>query len=119
MLKQALLVGIGGAMGSILRFLISEVTGRLYTQSFPLATFIINILGCFLIGVLVNTIPVNSNLKLILIVGFCGGFTTFSAFARESMDLIHQQQSGLALFYIIASCILGICAVWLGLQIAK
>lgn len=119
MIKQVLLVGAGGAVGSILRFLISEVTGRFYVQSFPLATFIINILGCFIIGVLISAIPVNSNLKLTLIVGFCGGFTTFSTFARESLELVNQQQSGLALLYVVASCLLGICAVWLGMQIGK
>ena len=116
MIKQVLLVGAGGAVGSIFRFLISEITGRYYVQSFPLA---INVLGCFIIGLLVNMLPANANLKLILIVGFCGGFTTFSTFARESMDLINQQQSFLALLYVVASSVVGITAVWVGMQISK
>ena len=119
MIKQVLLVGAGGAVGSIFRFLISEITGRYYVQSFPLATFVINVLGCFIIGLLVNMLPANANLKLILIVGFCGGFTTFSTFARESMDLINQQQSFLALLYVVASSVVGITAVWVGMQISK
>lgn len=119
MIKQILLVGAGGAVGSILRFLTSEITNRYYTQSFPLATFIINIIGCFFIGFLINTIPANSNLKLFLMVGFCGGFTTFSTFARETLDLINLNQSGIAFVYTLASCLIGICAVWLGMAVSK
>lgn len=119
MIKQILLVGIGGAVGSALRFLMSELTIRYYTQSFPLATFAINIIGCFIIGILVNSIPTNSSLKFILIAGFCGGFTTFSTFARETFDLIHNNQSVVAITYTIASCVIGVLAVWLGMYISN
>lgn len=119
MIKQILLVGAGGAVGSILRFLASEMTNRFYIQSFPLATFLINIVGCFCIGLFINVIPANANLKLLLIVGFCGGFTTFSTFARETFDLVNHNQMGLAFVYTIASCVLGICTVWLGMLLSK
>lgn len=119
MIKQVLLVGAGGAFGSILRFLTSEFTNKYYFHSFPLATFIINILGCFCIGLLINLVPTNTNLKMLLIVGFCGGFTTFSTFARETFDLINQNQMSLAFIYTISSCIVGVCAVWLGMLLSR
>lgn len=120
MLKQILLVGLGGGVGSVLRFLTSEITHKYYSEPFPLATFIINILGCFCIGMLVNLIPVqNQTLKLLLMVGFCGGYTTFSTFARESFDLIQNNQTGIAFLYTLASCIVGVCAVWLGILATK
>lgn len=120
MFKQILLVGLGGGVGSILRFLSSELTNKYYTSSFPLATFLINILGCFCIGMLVNLIPANNNtLRLLLMVGFCGGYTTFSTFARESFDLIQNNQMGVAFAYTIVSCVVGVCAVWLGMLLTK
>lgn len=119
MLKQILLVGLGGAAGSILRFLTGEITARVYGMSFPLATFIINIVGCFCIGLFVNLVPVNSSLRFLLIAGFCGGFTTFSTFARETVDLMAGDQLFTAMFYVLSSCIVGILAVWLGMYITK
>lgn len=113
------MVGIGGGAGSILRFLISVFTNKYYTASFPLATFIINIVGCLCIGLLIGSIPVNNNLRYLLIVGFCGGFTTFSTFANETLTLIAGNQLPVAIIYTIASCIIGILAVYLGLYITK
>ena len=119
MLKQIILVGLGGAVGSILRFLTGEITSRYYGMVFPLATFVINIVGCFCIGLFVGLIPVNSNLRFLLIAGFCGGFTTFSTFARETVDIMATDQMFMALLYVLASCIVGVLAVWLGMYVAK
>lgn len=119
MLKQILLVGLGGAAGSILRFLTGEIVPRFYVSTFPLATFIINIVGCFCIGLFVNLIPVNNSLRFLLITGFCGGFTTFSAFARETFDLMDTNHLPYAIIYTLSSCILGVVAVWLGMYITK
>ena len=119
MIKQIILVGAGGAAGSILRFLTSEITTRFYGMTFPLATFIVNIIGCFCIGLFVNVIPVNSSLRFLLIAGFCGGFTTFSTFARENFDLIQINQLPHAIIYTVLSCVIGICAVWLGMYLSK
>lgn len=118
MIKQILLVGAGGAVGSILRFLTSVFVVRAESYPFPLATFIINVLGCFCIGLFANLIPSN-NLRFLLITGFCGGFTTFSTFASETLTLINNNQSTLAFIYTLASCVLGIIAVWLGMYITK
>ena len=94
MIKQILLVGLGGGLGSVFRFLTSLLTAKYYSNAFPIATFTANILGCFLIGLLIGilgqSIQTNQNLKLLLITGFCGGYTTFSAFAGYSTQLDHR-----------------------------
>lgn len=123
MFKQLIMVGIGGGVGSIFRFLVSTITSKYVHGTFPLATFIVNLSGCFLIGLLVGLLgqhsQANMHLKLLLVTGFCGGFTTFSAFANENLQLIQQSQSILALVYTIASVVLGILFVWLGMWITK
>ncbi len=117
MIKQILLVGAGGAMGSVLRYLTSVLITK--TDVFPLATFVINIIGCFCIGLFINLIPTSNSMRFLLITGFCGGFTTFSAFANETLSLVNNNQLPIALLYVTASCILGVGAVWLGMYITK
>lgn len=123
MLKQLLLVGLGGGIGSILRYLTSVLTEKYYSNSFPLATFLVNILGCFLIGIIVgllaHSVNVNENMKYLFVVGFCGGFTTFSTFASENWNLINNHNYWMAALYIGLSVVVGIIAVWVGLWITK
>lgn len=120
MLKQLIMVGIGGGVGSIFRFLVSVVTSKYFQGAFPLATFIVNLAGCFLIGLLVGALGQQSNqLKLLLITGFCGGFTTFSAFANENLHLLNNNQPILASLYTLASVLLGVLFVWLGMWATK
>jgi len=123
MLKTLLLVGLGGGIGSVFRYLTSVLTKPYMQGLFPWATFIVNVLGCLAIGLLVgymakNNIE-NSSLKLLFITGFCGGFTTFSAFALENIKLFQSGNSVLALVYVLLSVVLGITAVWLGMWLTK
>jgi len=122
MIRQLILVGLGGGIGSIFRFLVSRMIP--FAQgSFPWATFIVNITGCLIIGLLIGLSFKHSfldeDMKLLFVAGFCGGFTTFSTFSLEN---VHLYQSGnyLALFlYISLSVIIGFAAVLLGLALSK
>ncbi len=117
------MVGIGGAAGSILRYLCQKWISESYHHNFPLATFIINILGCLLIGIFYGLGEKGNILspqtRLLLITGFCGGFTTFSTFAFENVNLLRIGDNVYFLLYVSGSIILGIVAVYLGNLITK
>ena len=123
MIKSILLVGFGGGIGSIFRFLTSMYISKFFPSKFPIATLVVNFTGCLLIGMLLGYCEknnlVNSNLKLLFVTGFCGGYTTFSAFGYENIHLFQNNNSLLAFAYIGASLIFGLLAVWLGLFIVK
>ena len=114
---QFLIVGAGGFIGAASRYGVSLLV-RSGSASFPSATLAVNVLGCFLIGALLpggDDRPLLSpSLRLLLVVGMLGGFTTFSAFGHETLGLIRRGASGLALAYVASSLLLGLAAVWLG-----
>lgn len=123
MLKSILLVGAGGALGSILRYLTSLWINRHTDAHFPWATFVVNIIGSFLIGLLFGYLEkqqiANENIKYLFITGFCGGYTTFSTFAIENTGLIQSQHTITAFVYIALSIVTGLAAVWFGLFLMK
>ncbi|MEP6711966.1 MAG: fluoride efflux transporter CrcB [Ferruginibacter sp.] len=118
MLKNYLLVGVGGGLGAMLRYLV-YLSFR--NTNFPYATLLINIAGSFIIGLVLGLslkeINFSSNLKLFLATGICGGFTTFSAFSIENVDLLQAGRFNAAFFYIAASVCAGIAAAWLGFKL--
>jgi CrcB protein len=120
MLKNLLLVGLGGAAGSILRSLAAI---WIKNNHFPLATLLVNIIGSFIIGLVIATSLRNpsfdANWRLFLATGICGGFTTFSAFSAENLQLIQQGRMGLFVLYAVGSVLLGLGAAWLGFSLAK
>jgi CrcB protein len=118
MFNNFLLVGLGGGLGSMLRY-----SGNLLIngKSFPYHTLIINIVGSFFIGMILALSLKNENFannwKLFLATGICGGFTTFSAFSLENVTLLQNGKYGLAALYILSSIILGIAAAFIGFKI--
>jgi fluoride exporter len=123
MLKTFLFIFLGGGLGSVFRYGTTLLTQKFYTHSFPLATFLVNVIGCFIIGALIGfsdkLFATHADLRFLFITGFCGGYTTFSAFGHENMNLIQNNQLGLAITYIGLSVVVGLLAVWLGLFLAK
>lgn len=112
---KCLFIGIGGFIGSVLRYLIGLIPVQA-KSGFPIKTLIINIVGSFMIGLIVAYVSknqnVNENIILMLKIGICGGFTTFSTFAYETSDLIQKGNVGLAILYMLLSCVLGVLAVF-------
>ena len=123
MLKTILLIGFGGAIGSVFRYLTHWITTKYFQSSFSLSTLLVNVIGSLLIGVFIGYLgkyfPDNHPLKFLLIVGFCGGFTTFSSFALENYNLMQNNQQITAYLYMAGSIILTLTAVGLGNYISK
>lgn len=122
-MKQLLLVGFGGFIGSVLRFLISKLNHSWHFLSLPMGTLAVNIIGSLIIGLLIGISVkgnlISSDLKLFLMVGLCGGFTTFSTFSAENMLLLQNGQIMTALLYMILSIVLGLLAVLGGYLVAS
>ncbi len=119
---DCLSVALGGALGSIIRYLIGLIPLKEQTL-FPLKTFIINVLGCFVIGLIaalsLKSSNLNPRLVLFLKVGICGGFTTFSTFALESSNLLKNGHLGIAVLYMLLSIVVGIGFILLSELIIK
>ena len=114
-----LLVGAGGAMGSMLRYGVALFP---VNKLFPYHTFIVNILGSFLIGCLLGLLlknTITNEAWKFLATGICGGFTTFSAFSLEGVELLQQQRYGIFLLYFLLSIILGLDATFGGYSLTK
>jgi fluoride exporter len=123
MIKNLLLVGLGGSIGSIARYLCQKWFNENYPHPFPWGTFLVNLSGCFLIGVFYaateKSAVLSPQTRLLLITGFCGGFTTFSTFAFENMNLLRTGDMLYFSIYTVASVALGIAGVFAGIAIMK
>jgi len=123
MIKTLLLVGTGGFLGSISRFLVSKFMQSSIPSAFPYGTFAVNIAGCLLIGLIYGFSERSSLLsagwKLFLAVGFCGGFTTFSTFANENLALLRDGEFLYFFIYTGLSVVLGIAATFSGVMITR
>lgn len=118
MLKNLLLIGLGGFAGSIARFLVSKLSNQVEWLSVPIGTLVVNVAGSFLIGLLIGISEkspiLTVELRMFLMVGLCGGFTTFSTFTGENLMLMRNGQILPLLLYTGLSILFGFTAVYLG-----
>ena len=120
---KVIIVGFGGFFGSIFRYLIYLLSNNLIGYSFPLGTILVNIIGCFLIGltyqIFSDMISLSDNLKLFMTIGFLGGFTTFSAFSLDVFLLYQSNSKLVAIIYIFITLVLSLLAMLGGMWIFK
>ncbi|SVE12341.1 uncharacterized protein METZ01_LOCUS465195, partial [marine metagenome] len=116
MVKDLITVGLGGALGAMARYLVGQLAQRLLGTGFPWGTLAANISGCFLIGIAYGLLQTAeaSTPRLFIIVGVLGGFTTFSAFGYETLDLLKENGAGPAAANVGLQIAAGLSAVWLG-----
>ena len=113
-----LLIALGGAGGSLLRYLLGGAIQSKSASGFPIGTMAVNISGCFLIGVLVRqfmNVQLSNDLRALLIVGFCGGYTTFSSFSAETLTLVEAGEYARAGLYVLLSVTLCLLATFTGM----
>ena len=116
------LIALGGAAGAVLRYLIGGAVQRMSAGGFPIGTMFVNVSGCFLVGILVRqflNMQTSPELRAFLIVGFCGGFTTFSTFSAETLGLIEGGEYARATGYVILSVVLCLAATFTGMAAMK
>lgn len=117
-MERVLIVGIGSFLGGIARYGLTGVIHRHTNASFPYGTLAVNVLGCLLIGGVLHLVEdrfmLGPNARLFVAVGLLGGFTTFSAFGYETIELLRGSELRLALLNVSGNVVLGLAAVWLG-----
>jgi CrcB protein len=118
---QVLWIALGGAIGAVLRYLMATGINAWIPVNFPIGTLLVNSLGCLIIGIvysLLSTTPTyQTTLKPFLVIGILGGFTTFSSYAIETLQLAQTQQIMKALLYIALSNFIGLASAWVGFKV--
>lgn len=118
-----LYIAVGGACGAVARFFLSTWVYNKTQQVFPYGTFLVNLVGCFLLGlfytIFLEKSVVNPQIRSMITVGFLGAFTTFSTFSLETLNIIKEGNIGISLLYAGLSIFLGILFVWLGTGVAN
>jgi CrcB protein len=120
---RILLIGFAGLIGTLSRYFLAGAFGRRFGESFPIGTIIINVVGCFLAGFLFYLLQerslVSETVRLAIMVGFLGGFTTFSAFGLQTFTLFRDGEMLLALMNLVVSNLVGLLFVWVGFLLAR
>lgn len=116
-------IGLAGAAGTLLRYGVGEWSARKYGEAFPTATLIVNLVGCFLAGLLFyllfDRFAVSPTVRAVVLIGLLGGLTTFSSFGLQTFALLRDGQMGFALINIAASNLGGLLLVWVGYSAAR
>lgn len=120
---KLLLLFVAGGLGTLLRYGLSSLVQRHAGLSFPWGTFVVNMIGCFLFGVLwslfENRLDISREIRAVVLVGFLGGFTTFSSFAFEGVGLLREGALLPALGHLLGQNVAGLLLVWLGLTVGR
>lgn len=121
-MNSLIYIALGGGLGAFARHLAGEQSRRLWGSDFPYGTMSVNIIGSFLMGLLIGWLlsrDGSDGFKLFLATGFLGGFTTFSAFSLDAINLMERKAYAPFLFYVVGSVVIAILALWLGLTLAR
>ena len=122
-MQKTILVAIAGLIGTLFRYWLSGVVARHYGETFPWGTLVVNLVGCFLAGavfyVTEERFLISPTLRTVILIGFLGGFTTFSSYGLQTFTLLREGEIGWAAFNIAASNVLGLMMVWTGYVISK
>lgn len=122
-MTKLFLIGLAGFVGTLGRYGLSGVVARRYGETFPLGTLAVNLIGCFLVGLLFQLMQerflVNQNLRTIILVGLLGGFTTFSSLGLQTFTLLQDGEFGFAALNLGVSNLLGLFLVWAGYTLAR
>jgi CrcB protein len=122
-MQKTILIGFAGFAGTLMRYWLSERTASRFGEAFPAGTLLVNLIGCFLAGLLfylmVERYLVSPTMRAVVLIGLLGGFTTFSSFGLQTFTLLRDGELGLALINVGVSNIGGLLLVWAGYSLAK
>jgi len=117
---KLLLIGLAGFIGTLSRYWLSGVVARRYGETFPMGTLLVNLVGCFMVGLLFYLLQerflVNQTVRTVILIGFLGGFTTFSSFGLQTFTLLQDGEFGLAALNILGANVIGLVLVWAGVM---
>lgn len=120
---RLLVIGLAGLVGTLSRYWLSGIVARRYGETFPLGTLAVNLVGCFLVGLLFHLLQerylVAPIVRTVVFLGFLGGFTTFSSYGLQTFTLLQEGQLGLAALNVTLSNLIGLLLVWAGYTLAK
>jgi len=122
-MQKTIFIAVAGLVGTLFRYWLSGVVARHYGETFPWGTMAVNLVGCFLAGVVFYVTEerflLSPTLRAALLIGFLGGFTTFSSYGIQTFTLLRDSEFGLATLNIAASNVLGLLMVWTGYVVSK
>jgi CrcB protein len=123
MFQRLLLIGVAGLAGTLCRYGLSGFVARRVGETFPTGTLLVNVIGCFVAGVLLYTLNerflISELVRTTLMIGFLGGFTTFSSFGVQTFTLMREGEMFFAIMNVLLSNVIGIASVWVGYSLAK
>jgi len=122
-MSKIILIGLAGFIATLSRYWMSDVVAKRYGETFPMGTLVVNLIGCFLVGLLFYLLQerylVNQTVRTVVLIGFIGGFTTFSSFGLQTFTLLQDGEFGLAVLNLIASNFVGLFLIWAGYSLAR